>query len=232
MDEKDKQIERLFDEYGSSLQPNDRLADKARQKMRSAKGKKAKKPAMWIGIAVACAAAFAVSVFSVVSFFNNADRLFGGNTNNSASTPSAPAVQSYKISEVRAQSVDGDFAKAYINTSALADAEIFSEKYYACYIKDTDEFVYLKAVLGISTDSGNIQMDIIAEIPGYINDERAQDFKRLMRRPEYSYYTDYVNGEYMTIAYYAKSDYKYYVTAIGNTDGAQDIAQSIVVKEN
>ncbi|MDE7165166.1 MAG: hypothetical protein K2O04_07095 [Clostridiales bacterium] len=234
MDEKDRQIERLFDDYASSLEPNEQLANRAKQKMQS-KRKAKKRPIFWVGFACACAAAVAVAVFSVSSFFGS-DDLAGNNSDNSANSAPpirpAPAVQSYSISDVRAVSVDYGFANDYINTTGLDGAEVFSQSYYACYIKDTNEFAYLKAVLGVSYNGGNIQMSVVAEMPEYANKEREQDYGSLTVGTGYKYYTEYINGEYVTMAYCKTEDCKYYVSAMGNAKGAQDVVAEIIGQNN
>lgn len=229
MDEKDRQIERLFDDYASSLEPNEQLANKAKQKLREKS--KEKRPIFWVGLVSVCAAAVAVAVFSVSSFFGSDDTGLGNGgdyTNNSAIVPN---VHSYSISEVRAVSVSSDFAKDYINVEGIG-AEVFSQSYYACYIKDTNEFAYLKAVLGVSYNGGNLQMSVVAEKPGYMSKEREADYDSLIYGTGYKYYNEYIKGEYVTMAYCKTEDCKYYVSAMGNAYGAQDIAAKIIGQEN
>ena len=227
MDEKDRQIERLFDDYASSIEPNAHLANKAKQKMQAKR--KNKRPIFWVGLVSAVAAAAAIAVFSVSSFFGNVDNSGDGPSNDAApNVPPISAAQSYSISEVRAVSVDYDFAKDYINTIDLGDAEVYSQTYYACYVKDTDEFAYLKAVLGVSYNGGNIQMSVVAEKPEYECTERVDNYKSLVNRDRYGYYTEYINGEYVTMAYCKTKDCKYYVSAMGNVMGAHQIAAKII----
>lgn len=227
MDEKDRQIERLFDDYASSLEPNAQLANKAKQKMQAKR--KNKRPIFWVGLVSAVAAAAAIAVFSVSSFFGN-DDLAGDGADNSATpaVPSEPVAQSYSLSEVRAVSVDYDFAKDYISVTELEGAEVFSQTYYACYIKDTDEFAYLKAVLGVSYNGGNIQMSVVAEKPECEFTERVENYRSLVNRDRYGYYTEYINGEYVTMAYCKTQDCKYYVSAMGSVGGAHQIAAKII----
>ena len=227
MDEKDKQIERLFDDYASSLEPKVMLADRAKQKMQSKR--KAKRPVFWVGLATAAAAVVMVAVFSVSLFFGG-DDLSGGNSDNSAAPdmPAVPAAQSYSISDVRAVAVDADFAKDYINTTVPSGAEVFSQSYYACYINDTKEFAYLKAVFGVSYNGGNIQLSVVAETSEYVCKERVENFDTLIKGSGYKYCTEYIKGEYVTMAYCKAEDCKYYVSAMGNVSGAQNIAAEII----
>ena len=224
MNEKDKQIERLFDDYASSLRPTTHLAGKAMEQMR-ARQKPKRRTVVWGSLIAACGALL-VSVFTVAAFIGriNSSPSGGGHSGNSP----APSVINYSISEVRASRVDASFAADYLNINVPSEAQIFSQSYYACYIKDSGEFVYLKAVLGISYNGGNIQMSVVAEKSDYAGKELAAEYKHLMRGTGYKYDTDYIQGEYVTMAYRKTDEYNYYVSAMGNVDGAQDIAEYLV----
>ncbi|MCH5163578.1 MAG: hypothetical protein J1F36_01020 [Clostridiales bacterium] len=223
MNEKDKQIEQLFDDYASSLQPNTHLADKAIAQMRA---KQKRRADIWGRLAAACGV-FLVAIFAVTAFIGiNILGVIGGN--NTSDPPAVPSITNYSISEVRARKVDASFAADYLNINISSDAKIFSQSYYACYIKESGEFVYLKAVLGISYNGGNIQMSVVAEKSDYAGKELAAEYKHLMLGTGYKYDTDYIQGEYVTMAYRKTDEYNYYVSAMGNVYGAQDIAQYLV----
>ncbi|MCH5161501.1 MAG: hypothetical protein J1G04_05670 [Clostridiales bacterium] len=225
MNEKDKQIERLFDDYASSLQPNTHLAGKAMERMRDKKKPK-RKIVVWGGLAAA-SGALLVAVFVVPAVIGRSGSS-KSNGNDNTHTPAVSSTTNYSISEVRASKVDASFASDYINLNIPSDAQIFSEKYYACYIKDSGEFVYLKAVLGISYNGGNIQMSVVAEKSDYAGKELSAEYKYLMRDTGYTCYTDYIQGEHVTMAYLKTDEYNYYVSAMGNVYGAQDIAEYLV----
>lgn len=229
MDKKDKQIERLFDEYANSLEPKPDLSERARQSMRAKREHKARRPAaFWAGLAAVCGA-LVIAVFGVAVFLGKNDGT-GGNsdgdkTDNSAAAPDA---YSYTVGDVLASAVDADFAGGYISTSSVSDAQIFSEKYYACYIKDTQQFAYLKAVLGVTYNGGNFQIGIIVEEPQFSNNEREKQFVGVISDNDYLYSSKYEKGEYVTMAYLRKNGYKYYVTAMGNATGAQEVAAELI----
>lgn len=228
MDEnKDKQIQRLFDDYAESLEVNSRLADKARDRLRQSNERKSKaKRPWWLAVAAGCVA-FVALVLSI-PFMRSAD----GSGGNMRPVPDTPKTKSYSISEVKATRADADFAKDYITTSLNSGAEVFSENYYACYIKATGEFVYLKAVLGISYNGGILQLCIVAEKSGYEGEELTNDYKDVISDIGYKYNTEYICGEYVTTAYRKKSDYKYYVTAYGNVEGGHSIVAEIIGEQN
>lgn len=222
IDEKDKQIERLFDDYASSLQPNTRLAGRAAEQMRAKKEPKSKAGIIWGSLAAALYTVIA-AVFAVTGFIDRRNSDGGGIVPDVSEQ-----VIHYSINEIKASRADFDFAADYLNPDLPTDAQIFSENYYACYIKDSGEFVYLKAVLGISYNDGNIQMTVVAEKSGYENRELAAKYEYLMRGTGYRYEIDYLKGEYVTVAYKKTNKYNYYVSAMGNVDGAQDIAEILV----
>ncbi|MCH5154946.1 MAG: hypothetical protein J1F71_07020, partial [Clostridiales bacterium] len=60
--------------------------------------------------------------------------------------------------------------------------------------------------------------------------ELAAEYKRLMSRSGYRYSLEYVMGEYVTMAYRKTAEYSYYVYAMGNVDGAQELAARIIAK--
>ena len=224
MNEKDRQIERLFDEYGSSLQPNTSLTGKAAEKIRDKKPPK-RSNVIWGSIIAASGSALAVvlAVFALIGRFGSGE---GGN-GESDDTP-MQSVISYNINGVKARKVDASFAADYLNTDIPTDAQIYSQSYYACYIKDTGEFAYLKAVFGISYNGGNIQMSVVAEKSNYRGKELSDEYGYLMHGSGYRYDVERICGEYVTMAYLKTDEYKYYVSAMGNVSGAQDIAEHIV----
>ena len=226
MDKKDKQIEQLFDDYASSLQPNTHLAGKAMEQMRA---KQKRRTVILRRFAAACGVLVAI-VFVLTAFIgkNILDVIGGSNNSTPPNQPPPQRVTSYSISEIRASKVDANFAADYLNINISPSAEIFSQSYYACYVKQSGEFVYLKAVLGISYQGGNIQMTVIAEKSNYAGKELTAEYSSLMGGTGYRYDTDYIRGEYVTMAYRKTDEYNYYVSSIGNVDGAQYIAQSLV----
>ena len=230
MNEKDKQIERLFDDYASSLEPNERLADKARQTLRKPKERRGKKRrAVKVGIAAACAAVAVVTVVSVAPIL--AARNSGRSDNSVEPAPDIPRITFYSVSEIRARRVNADFARAFIDTADIENAQVFSEDYYACYIKATNEFVYLKAILGVDCGDGNLQMSIVAEKSTHAGEELAEQYRHVIGERGFGYTTDFVAGEYVTMAYWKSDKYNYYVSALGNAYGAQYLAADIIGAE-
>lgn len=224
MNEKDKQIERLFDDYASTIQPNTRLAVKAMEKLRTKQKPSNRRDVIWGSLAAVFGALF-MAVFAVTNYIGRKNHAGNG---GDIVPDSPPSIVNYSISEIKAQKVDASFAADYLNLDIPPSAQIFSENYYACYIKASGEFVYLKAVLGIAYNDGNIQMTVVAEKSNYKGKELAAEFEYLMRDPGYNYGTDYIRGEYVTMAYRKTNEYNYYVSSMGNVGGAESIAEILV----
>ena len=136
--------------------------------------------------------------------------------------------QRYSINDVRETVVSASFANNYIDTTVLSDGQIVNEKYYAYYLKNTDEFVCFKAELDISYNGDNIQMRIIAENSIYLSSELYQEYGALMKDSDYNYKTSVAGGEYVTRAYCKHGGYKYYVWAKSDGAGAENIAAEII----
>lgn len=227
MNEKDKQLQQLFDGYAESLDPRPELADRALNSMRAEKARlKKRKTALWVTFAsLGSATAGALAVFGVVTALRG---LRGVNT--VPTVPTVPDAQpvSYKIEQIKAKRVDGAFVADYLDMSdaTALGVTLFAENYYGCYFKDSGELAYVKAVFGVNTDEGNIEMCIIAEDAAYAREDLSD--KRTGKRGEYVYDVEYICGEYVTSAYYFDGEYRYYVSAMGNAGDAEIYAKYFV----
>lgn len=235
MDEKDKQIERLFDDYASSIKPNERLADKAIQTMRTERVKpKSKRTAVWISMAASCAAVL-ITVVSVVSFYGYNGGEGGGSSLGDASgdfthgaAPSAPEMcVSYVFSELRAESADRNIADNYINTAVLNSMQTTSESYLRYYYKDTAGFVGFKAELEIAGEQP-CKIEIFAENMSYKCAELSQKYAALMTGAGYAYNAEYSDGAYVTLAYCEKKGFRYYAQASSGGEDAHGIIAEII----
>ncbi|MBD5131511.1 MAG: hypothetical protein HDT28_02805 [Clostridiales bacterium] len=230
MNEKDEQLNGLFDEYANDLQPRTDLAQKARDEL-VRKNEKKQKPALRYGVifgSLAAAAAVAVFAFSVLPglFTGNNDGATNEENGPSDASPATPSAVSYTIGEVRATKTTRSDISDFIDISRIENAgyEVYSENYYNCYIKESNTLAYVKAVFGVSTDKGNIEISVIAERDGYKRTDLAEQYGYLMKSDRrISYAESYQDGEYMTMAYITDYDIHYYVSTMGNTDGAQNL---------
>ena len=228
MDEqKDDKIRSLFDGYAEELEPQPRLAEKAREKIKSRRSNKR------VGIIVCTsvagfAAAAAVCVFAV-GVLRNANN-FGGSNDLSPSGPSTEIENciSYSVSQVRAVRADPDVAEKVFRLDAIrSETDVFSENYYVCYMKDSDEFVYVKGVFGVATDDGTTEINVIAEKRGYRRDDLEQNYETLIEHGGGDINYQKAVGEYITLAYRTDSEMHYYVTARGGSLDTYDIAYKI-----
>ncbi len=229
MNDKDKDIQQLFDGYADSLETRPDLADAARDKLRAVSpAPKKRKTALWVSLAsVGSAAMCALVVIAAVNLVGKVDNSLPSDQSPSEPDNPLPSV-SYTINQVRAERVDTGFMENYIDmVGASAYGDVFAENYYACYLKDSETLVYVKAVFGVDTGYGNIEMSVIVENTGYERDDLKSKYSGY-RKGEYTYRTEFVRGEYVTYAFYSDKDYRYYVSAMGNVDGAQNIARKLI----
>lgn len=229
MDEKDEQLSRLFDDYAEAMDPRPELSGRAREAM-TAKATLKKKSdqqnrrAVYIGVSVAMAAFAGVFAFGVLP------HVFGGKNDGSGEDATGPYAIRYDLADVRAVAVSYEFADDYINMNAIKEsAEVFAADYYACYIDGTDDPVYIKAIFGVATEGGVIEMCVIAENGDYRRDDLANRFDGLITADgAYRYRYDRINGEYVTMAYFEAHAYNYYVVSASSVDGANDIIEKLL----
>lgn len=241
MDDKDRQLQQLFDDYANELPERHDLASKARAQMTEKNGKRyeretrrisarAKRRTVIITVSsLAAAAAVGVFAFGVLP-----KMLVGGS--NSGTPPatdgdaSLVGITRYSLDEVRAVSVSAEFAKSYIDLDELrAQSDVFDEHYYACYIENKEDPVYVRAVFGVGTTNGTTEMSVIAERDGYRRNDLQKSYGGLITPSGYyMYYNDYDRGEYVTAAYFAARGYNYYVYAQSGAGFANDLIENLL----
>lgn len=240
MDDKDRQIQELFDGYADELRERHDLASRARAQMTEKRGKRRvretrrvsarrKRRAAIICItSLAAAAAVGVFAFGVLPKMLVGGDSLPGSSDNSASSP-APAIR-YSLYEVRAVSVSAAFAEAYIDLSELkAQSAVFDEHYYACYIDNETSPVYVRGVFGVETPDGMAEMSVIAERDGYRRDDLEKSYNELITPSGYyMYYNNYDKGEYVTTAYFAARGYNYYVYAQSGAGFSDDLIAKLL----
>ena len=228
MEEKDKDIERLFDEYADDLRPRADLAQRARQQMQPRRERAHAKRVAAISIAslAGAAASIAVAVLSVNALF----RASGRPGENSPASPPAVYATEYNISDVRAVSISRKTAEEYFDFSAIErNCDIFDENYYACYLKDGGELVYIRGSFGMATESGTTQVGIIAEKAGYRRTDLIQNFKNIITTDDSPVVAkNYLDGEYISQTYWGTATTHYYVTTTGNDQAAYSVVADIL----
>lgn len=224
MDERDKDIERLFDGYADELEDRSDLARSARERMRSQRHDSARgKRIALISIAsvAGVAAAAAVGVFAVSAALRIAD------VGNGSAPPAVNETQ-YDIHDVRAVAVSREQAAEYFDISVIEERyNVFAENYYACYLEN-DELVYVRGSFGMETEYGTTQVGVIAEKAEYRRSDLKNSFAAVIaesNRPISVY--DYINGEYVSQTYMGTESTHYYVTTMGNDENAYTVVTGI-----
>ena len=227
MDEQDKDIERLFDDFADGLESRPDLARKAQERISARRdGARGKRIAV-ISFAsiVGAAASVAVGIFAVGA----ALRISNGSGNDSSAPPTVYATQ-YDIRDVRAVAVSRDEASEYFDISAIEDRyNVFAENYYACYLKNSGEFVYVRGSLGIETEYGTTQVGMIPEKAEYRRTDLGETFAEIIaenNRP--AVVRTYIDGEYISQTYLGTATTHYYVTTMGNDENAYNVVADIL----
>ena len=228
MEEKDKDIERLFDEYADGLRPRADLASRARQQMQPRRERAHAKRVAVISIAsfAGVAASIAVAVLSVNALF----RVSGNDGAGSSATPPAINATEYNIADVRAVSVSRETATEYFDLSSIEEQyNVFAESYYACYLKESGELVYVRGSFGLETENGTTQVGMIAEKAEYRRTDLNQNFKYIIgNSSEPITAKNYIDGEYISQTYWSTETTHYYVTTMGNDGTAYSVVADIL----
>lgn len=234
MNEKDENLQSLFDGFADELEPRTDLAQNARERMnarRSVQKHSSRKHSfakIFTGVAVA--AAVAVFAFTVIPDLINTDDRRGG-AHSPPDSGDISTSKTYEIEDVRAQAVTRADVREYMDVSNIEKMgyEVYAENYYACYFKSDGKLAYFKALFGVNNGNGNIEISVIAEPNGHIRKDLNEDFRSLMSLGDtYAYTKSYKDGEYITAALIHHEKMHYFVNTIGNADGAIQIIRNFL----
>lgn len=219
---KDKQIQQLFDNYSDTLEPQTHLAERARELLRdSSRPKTAPKRAMWKSVFAVCCFFAVLLVFGVVLH----GVLFPGQGEPNR-------VVAYDVTAVRGKSVVRADVTDVLPLNAFdesASYEIVSEKYYAFYFKDSNELAYVRAILGISTPNGIVEVSLIAETKDFVRNDLRGYYNECIKNSNSVQFgaANTEKGEYVTSAFFEARNMHFYVAAQGNPTTSNDIDQII-----
>lgn len=219
MKEKDKELQRIFDDFGDSLAPQPELSQRARQ--RFAENKNARKKFSHWGLVWCCAflAVFVVgsTVFGVLAGQNNLN---------------ADSAVVYFKNQVAGKRISAAAAADIISTQKLdkTDYKVVSETYYAYYFKETDELAYVRGKLGVSTENGIVELDIVAESNKYVKKDFEEYYNSNANKPDSfcdaATDTD-MSGEYVTSSFIHAEEMHFYVSSLGNPSTQEDVEKII-----
>lgn len=221
MQDKDKQIEKLFDNYADSLPEQPHLAEKARG---IALSRSRKKTRWWVSFVAVCGVLIAVLVLSLGVL----GKLI----------PQVRPQQNYSLytnSDVTGKRADLTLAKDYINIQGFDGNEnytVVSENYYAYYFKDSDELAYIKAFIGISTENGIVEVTLIAEKDQFVRMDLVSEYRRYIagnNSPVTFENLEANRGEYVTAAYFKAKGMHFYVATQSNPSTAYDVEKILEI---
>lgn len=235
MDEQDKDIKKLFDEYADGLEPRPELSRRAREKLVSRRRDtvhRGRRAALVLACMAGAAASVTVCVFAVNSIFGT----FGGNGSTGDHSPAAPAEPDtsygieYDVGDVRAVRITREDASEYFDLAPVeANYEIFSESYYACYMKESGELAYIRGSFGMSAENGTTQVALVAEKSKFRRTDLNADFAAIISNGGSPVTARaYIDGEYVSKTYLDAHGLHYYVTTMGNDAYAYNVIAEIL----
>lgn len=219
---KDKQIQQLFDNYAETLEPQTHLAEKACAECRASSRKKtATRRAVFKPILAACC------VFVVLV-------VFGVSLHSIGIPPlsESPSVVAYNVSSVRGRSVGRTDVEDILPMDVFdnsASYKIVSERYYAFYFKDSNQLAYIKAILGVSTENGIVELSVVAESKDFVRNDLQTYYEAAIKDGNGVQYGTSVteNGEYVTSAFFEAREMHFYISARGNPLTKEDVKEII-----
>ena len=240
MKKHDETIQNLFDDYAKDLTPRVDLAEKARMEMVERKAQpSASSRRSSFGVHLAWIAPVAVLFIAVIVIIFNLPIFSMPNDNSQGDGPTQqqPAVAYYTFADVKGKSVSLNEYDDMLQVSRLETLgyQVVGQRCYAFYSQD-EQLRYVKVYLGLrSTDGTFTEMEIIAEVDGYVRSDLKDIFNKYSANDDLSvesYYDD--DGEYVTQAYFAARNWHFYVLARNGqqTEAAQDIVEHLADEAN
>lgn len=216
MDEKEK-IQKLFDDYADELADQSHLASKARQQM--ANRPKRLNLIKWLSpVAAFCV----LAVICIAVLPNVAPPLSTPDYTPNDSSASGPVV-AYDVSEVKGRLASVESVAHLFNIDNLQTetSKVVYQKFGEYYLDG--ELVYVKAEIGVITESGITEVYAMAEKDGYLRSDLEADVANFANGQAIVSHSWQSNGEYVTNAYFCARGMHFYVYATGGTDNAEEI---------
>lgn len=212
---KDKQIQQLFDDYAQSLPQQDHLAEKARG-MAFARPKKKK---WWLVPMVAAYCVLAVAVLFVAVTL----------TVSLVNISPQPTYQVYTSTDVTGHIVDrSDIANAVKVDLIDEQYNVIFENYRAYYFDDGN-LAYIRASLGISTEYGVVEVQLIAENNKFVRDDLTYTYDNYVQGQSFAQYKKFKDGEYITSAYSEGDDLHFYIETMSNPNTELDVEKILQI---
>ena len=237
MMKKNSDINKLFEDYGDALQPQERLNSDARVAMAASNAAKRSSShagrrllhLAWIVPAV-CIALVTVVLLNLPIFRSpNLDDNSQKPSYDENMSGSDGAVQYYAFADVAGRSISLEDCDDILNIGALDGDkyEVVSAAYYAFYTEEGD-LRYIKALLGIRSAGGVFtELALIAEKDGYVREDLIQTFERNIADGGYVYESDYDDsGEFITQAYFQARGFHFY--AVGRNGRRTTVVNDII----
>ncbi len=236
------QIAQLFDDFAESLPSQTHLSEKASNAMPSAR-KKIKR--RWVFALAACCV---VVLIAVCVFYKSIEAPQNSTSNeqspNSQVLPGSSGTQgstSLSVEVFEPQDVDNVVllapasAEKYLPISVLKAQPQFNvvyERYYAYYFKQIGELAYIQAILGVETEYGVVEINLIADDENYVEESRLEAYNLTIKdnKQDVVFCDEEVNnGEYVTRAYFNANNFNFYIYAQSNPQNSANVEEIIKI---
>lgn len=221
MMKRDRDIEKLFDDYAAEQPARPELADRARSRLAQRANPKRKRSGAVVRW-VACCCAVAVVVVGLAYFV---PRLLA---DNPGSQNAVDNYASYSPLYVTAKNDGGNY-RSMFGVDGLDSSPLYSVVYerYTAFFDANDKLMYVRIALGVRADNNFVEMDIIAETDGFVRADLVERYRAAgSSTDEFSVSTR--RGEYVTSAFMRAGGYHFYISAITGADPA--LAHEIALK--
>ncbi|MGN1067132.1 MAG: hypothetical protein ACI4QH_04925 [Candidatus Fimimonas sp.] len=212
-------IAQLFESFAESLPSQAHLCEKARNQIVAPRQTAVRtKPRYgWVFAVAACCLVLFVAVLSVLP---------GTNTPPSDGLPQVTVYASSSVSGTAATDAQ---AEKYLPISLLKQQfEVVFEKYAVYTFNSNGTFAYFKAILGVVTEFGVVEMEVVAENEKFVHQSRLERYNQNIKYNG----SPVINGsyaeqgEYVTQAYATANGANLYFVAQSNPNNSQ-ISQKI-----
>ncbi len=223
---KDKELEKLFDAYADGVKPDGGLCDRAKSHMRAKSGRMPPRRIFAIASSLCCAAVVLAVSFAVL-FPALKDGFFGGSSMGGVTAdPDSVAPLYYAAADIKGRNVSYDDVKNYVDINVLKEHyKVAGEKYSAFYFKDSGKTAFINMRFAVETEDGVVEIDLVAETAKNVYGKFKDCYETGSGNFNGSLLigTRYENGEYISNAYFADSECRYYVSAMSGSGRAEEI---------
>lgn len=208
-------IAQLFENFAESLPSQTHLCEKARSQIVAPRqtAVRSKPRYGWVFAVAACCLVLFLAVLSVLPVTNTPPN----------GLPQAQATV-YASSNVSGFAATKEQAENYLPISLLKQQfKVVFEKYAVYTFNSNGSFAYLKATLGVVTEFGIVEMEVVAENENFVHQSRLERYNQNIKNNDAPVINGSLaeRGEYVTQAYANANGTNLFFSAQTNPNNAQ-----------